>query len=214
MQRGLILLLFGLILTLPALASERAQRPIKPEPAVGDFASVNYPMTFQPPAHAFFCPLPPGWEGSDHGTTVFLTPPKSCYGAGFPSSSRGFELGDVPRIDVYYGYDVGSDASKPSPCRSIGTATLLGKSVPLCRETRDGMTTVTVEGRYTADITVDLSISLVSRPGDVDRWLPVFRTMLTTVHSCTSMWDEDLPHGKKKHAAFGHGAPCPVGKWF
>ena len=99
MRRALFLILFGLVLVLPALARDRRPpRPVKSEPAIGDFTSVNYPMTFKAPASAFFCPLSPDWVGSDHGTTVFLARPKACYGAGYPSSSRGFEPGDFPRI--------------------------------------------------------------------------------------------------------------------
>lgn len=212
-MRVLFLLFCGVLFASSAVASDAPQKPVKPEPAIGDFTSVNYPMTFKAPPNAFYCPLSKEWEGSDHGTTVFLAPPKACYGAGYPSSSRGFEPGDVPRIYVYYGYVVGEDAAKVPPCRSIGTAALLDKNVPLCRETRDGMTAVTANGRYTTDIATELVVSLVVQPKDVDRYLPVLKALLATAHSCTSTWDENV-HGKKKHVVFGHGPPCPQSQWY
>ena len=218
MRRALVLLLASMIVMLAAGASDKKQRPVKPRPAIGDYTSTNYPLTFRAPAGAFTCPLMPGWEGSDHGTVVFLTPPKMCYGAGFPSSNRGFEPGDVPRIDVYYGYDVGEDASKPPPCRDGGTATLFGKPVKLCRGTDGGtdggMATITAKGFYTTDMSVELGVTLVATPGDIERYMPTLKALLMTMHSCTAMWEEDAPHGKKKLVPFGHGPRCPAGEWY
>ena len=215
MRRALFLILFGLVLASSADARDRKPpRLVKPEPAVGDFTSVNYPMTFKAPASAFFCPLSPDWVGSDHGTTVFLARPKACYGAGYPSSSRGFEPGDVPRIDVYYGYDMGEDASKPTPCRESGTATLFGKPINLCRGTDGGMATITAKGLYIADLSVELDVTLVAAPGDVERYMPTLKALLATMHSCTAMWEKDVPHGKKKLESFGHGPRCTRGQWY
>jgi hypothetical protein len=213
-MRGLLFVSFAVVMAAAALASDVPQKPVKPERAVGDFTSVNYPMTFKAPPDAYYCRLSEGWEGSDHGTTVFLKPPKTCYGAGYPSSSRGFEPGDVPRIDVYYGWDMREDGGKPPPCRPAGTADLFGKLVPLCSETRDGMTVIVATGYFSSGGAMEAIISLVARPGDVERHLPVFKALLATVHACTSIWVDDGPHGTKKKSTWGKGPPCPPGQWY
>ena len=68
------------------------------------YVSPNYNLSFRSPPGAYYCPLPKGWVGSDHGTILFLQRPARCGGAGYPSSSRGFEPAGLSRIDVYYGY--------------------------------------------------------------------------------------------------------------
>jgi len=215
MRRTLFLLLFGLVLVSSAVARDRKPpRPVKPEPAVGDFTSVNYPMTFKAPPNAFYCPLSDDWVGSDHGTDVFLAPPKACYGAGYPSSSRGFEPGDVPRINVFYGWDQREDDWKPPPCHATESATLFGKPVKLCREMSDGMATISATGYFVSGGAMEAIITLVVRPGDENRYMPVFKTLLATVHSCTTMWNEDGPGEKKKPAAWGNGPRCPPGQWY
>jgi hypothetical protein len=205
------------VLASPADARDRKPpRPVKPEPAVGDFTSVNYPMTFKAPPNAFYCPLSDDWVGSDHGTTVFLALPKACYGAGYPSSSRGFEPGDVPRIDVYYGWDQREDDWKPPPCHAAGTATLFEKPVKLCRDLREGMTTVTANGYYTVDKSgVELSVTLVTKPIDANRYMPVLKALLATMHSCTATWRAADEKGKiVRSGQSGHGPRCPPGQWY
>src|SRR5271156_6676533 len=85
-----------------------------PTPAPSLYVTENYALTFRTPPHTTICALPDSWVGSDHGTVIFLAPPRSCGRPGFPSSSRGFR-GNVPRIEVYYAYRV-EETPAPS-CR-------------------------------------------------------------------------------------------------
>jgi len=191
--------------------------PTPPKQAVGDFTSTNYAITFKPPEHAYYCPLPDGWEGSDHGTVMFLALPKACYGAGYPSSGRGFEPGDVPRIEVYYGYDLddSEDNHQSPPCHAAGTSRLFGRAAPLCRETKDGLAIITAEGRYVADQPAMLSVTLVVSPADVSRFLPTFKMVLASMHPCRDRWEASDEHGKiVKSGYIGHGPACPSGQWY
>jgi len=191
--------------------------PTAPKRAVGDFTSSNYAITLKAPEHAYYCPLPDGWEGSDHGTVLFLALPKACYGAGYPSSGRGFEPRDVPRIEVYYGYDLddSEDNHELPPCHTAGTARLLDKAAPLCRETKDGLAIITAEGRYVADQPAVLSVTLVVSPTDVSRFLPTFKMVLASMHPCRDRWEASDEHGKiVKFGYIGHGPACPSGQWY
>jgi hypothetical protein len=191
--------------------------PTAPKQAIGDFTSMNYAITFKAPEHAYFCPLPDGWVGSDHGTVLFLAAPRACYGAGYPSLGRGFEPSDVPRIELYYGYDLADseDRHQPPPCRAAGTARVLGKAAPLCQETKDGLAIITAQGRYVADQPAMLSVTLVVSPADVSRFLPTFKMVLASIHPCRARWEASDEHGKiVKSGYIGHGPACPSGQWY
>lgn len=191
--------------------------PTAPKFAVGDFTSSNYAVTFRAPEHAYYCPLPENWEGSDHGTVVFFTKPKACYGAGYPSSDRGFEPGDVPRIEIYYGYDLDQSEGdqRPPRCHSAGTALLFGKSAPLCEETNDGLAIITARGHYTADQPAMLSVTLVVSPADVPRFFPTFKTVLSSARPCRAKWEASDDHGRIVNSGYtGHVPACPAGKWY
>jgi hypothetical protein len=220
MMRGIVA---ALVFCTPLLVAAWAAEPLKqppptaPKQAVGDFTSSNYAITFKAPSHAYYCPLPDGWEGSDHGTVVFLTTPKACYGAGYPSSGRGFEPADTPRIEVFYGYDLddSEDGHKPPSCHESGTALLLGKAVPLCRDTKGGLAIITAEGRYVADQPAMLSVTLVVSPADLPRFLPTFKGVLASMHPCRDRWEASDLHGKiVKSGYIGHGPACPSGQWY
>ena len=187
--------------------------PSKPLPAKRNYATGNYGLTFRPPEHAMYCPLPKGWVGSDHGTVIFLEPPRACYGAGFPSSSRGFEPADTPRIEVYYGYFLGEDEEKTAQCKSTGTATLFGKKTNLCRDMWHGLATISVSGRYIADLPAELSATLVAKPGDLSRYMPQFTALVASIRTCSEKWTGGGADGTKTFV-IGQGPPCPAGGWF
>src|ERR1700761_7268156 len=128
------MLLVGLIAA-AAGASAPVEKPTAPLPTPPAFASEQYGLTFRTPPGSTYCSLPDNWTGSDHGTVIFLAPPKRCWGAGFPSSGRGFD-GNAPRVEVFYAYDLGDDEEgrKPPPCREVGRVLFLGKTRPLCRK--------------------------------------------------------------------------------
>jgi hypothetical protein len=215
-MRALLLILCGAFAALPALGFRAPPKPTPPEPAVGDFTSSNYAVTFRAPEHAFFCPLPDGWEGSDHGTVVFLERPSACYGAGYPSSGRGFEPRAAPRVEVFYAYYFDDIPRDPEPpCRDLGKATLFGKPVALCERDKDGLAVVTAKGIYTGESPSELSMSLVTKVGETARFLPVFSAMLASAHPCRATWEAyDTKGHKRKTGRIGHGPQCPAGQWY
>jgi len=195
-------------------APPKAPKPTKPQPAIGDYATGVYGLTFKAPEGATYCPLPEDWEGSDHGTVVFLEPPRACYGAGYPSSGRGFEPAETPRIEVYYGYFMGEDETKPPPpCREAGTATLFGKKTHVCRDSWHGMVTMNVSGQYVADQPAEVSLTLVAKPSTLDQYLPKFLAVIASIRTCSEEWSGGGPD-KKNTFVIGHGPRCPAGRWF
>jgi hypothetical protein len=85
------------------------------------FVGGDYALTFQTPRKTTICALPSDWVGSNHGTVIFLRPPKRCGGVGYPSSSRGFS-DDVPRIEVFYAYWLGDPGTGPPPAAAPSAA--------------------------------------------------------------------------------------------
>jgi hypothetical protein len=204
-----------LSLGLQSTASQAGQRkeppPSKPMPATGEYASGNYGLTFKVPEHTMYCPLPADWVGSDHGTVLFLEPPRACYGAGYPSSSRGFEPADVPRIEIYYGYDLSEDDAKPPPCKAVGTAMLFGKQTNLCGGKWQELSTVTVSGRYMADEPAELSVTLAANPSELSRYIPQFTALVASTRTCSERWTDGKSN--KKTFVIGHGPRCPDSLW-
>jgi hypothetical protein len=204
-----------------ASAADKKPPPTKPLPVPPAFATGEYGLTFRTPPGAIYCPLPADWEGSDHGTTIFLSPPRSCGGAGFPSSARGFEPDNTPRIDVYYQYWMGEDEPKPPPCHSAGRAQLFSKNVALCREDHDGMATLTVQGLYDGGpggppdvrMTDEVVITLVAAPRDIARYTDTLVTLAASVRPCSELWYTS--ESKKKSFVVGSGPRCPKdATWF
>jgi hypothetical protein len=201
----------------PAVSSAGPRKeplPARPLPAKGDYATGNYGLTFEPPDHATYCPLPDDWVGSDHGTVVFLEPPRACYGAGYPSSARGFEPADVPRIEIFYGYDLSEDEdeAKPPPCKAMGTVTLFGKKTNLCRGKWHRLATANVEGKYKADEPAELSATLVAKPADLSRYMPRFIALIASIRTCNEQWAVGGAEGGKTFV-IGQGARCPPSQW-
>jgi len=176
---------------------------IAPKPAPPIFVTSNYGLTFKAPPGSFYCPLPDGWVGSDHGTTVFLQSPEACGGAGYASSSRNF-LGDVPRIEIYYGYWFADEERAPPPCDMAGRTKLLSEPRPLCREDKDTRVNIRVWARYMADSPAEVVVTLVTEPGRLDRDIATLITLTVSMRTCSFVWTE---HGKK--FATGTGPSCP-----
>ena len=181
---------------------------VPPKPAPPVFETTIYGLTLLTPKGSAYCPLPGDWVGSDHGTTMFLAPPRFCAGTGYPSSSRGFEPGATPRIEVYYGYDMGTPVPK---CHADGTARLFGRQVTLCRDQTEGMTVLTAHGGYTADMAAEADITLITTAARLPQDRQVFAGLLASVRTCSSM-----QYGSNnKPFELGTGQPCPKnGEWF
>ena len=175
------------------------------------YATANYGLTFRAPPGTTYCPLPPDWVGSDHGTTLFLERPRSCGGVGYPSNSRSFEP-DVARIELYYGYVTG-ETPRPLPRCPGGRVRFVGSLRPICMN-RDGATVrISLENRYVSDRNMErhgfpseLVLTLVTRPGRLGRDLVVFRRLATTLRTCSSLWPK-----ANGHPAYlvGVGPRCP-----
>ena len=198
---------------LSAMMAAAVMMVSKPRPTPGAFVSQQYGLTLRTPAGGSYCALPEDWVGSDHGTVIFLVAPRRCFGAGYPSSGRGFD-GDVPRIEVFYGYDLeDGDQVRPSPpCRAIGRAAFLGQGRKLCRTRHRRDIEVSVEAKYQADEAAKAILTLVTTSGRLQADLARFRTLLGSARTCTATWRED-PGGRS--FTTGHGAPCPAAaRWF
>jgi hypothetical protein len=185
--------------------------PQKPRRAEGSYTSYDYALTFEAPDHATYCPLPHDFQGSDHGTIIFLRPPSNCGGAGYPSSDRAFEPADVPRIEVFYDFGAGiSDR-----CNPAGSVSLFGTTTALCRDNSQGLASLSVIGHYGLDrsSTVEVSLTLITKRSELDKYIPQFWNVISSVKPCRAEWFDDLPGNKKRIIVNGHGSPCPAGDW-
>jgi hypothetical protein len=199
------LLVVGLLSTEAA-----ASNPTPPVPAPPVYVTENYFLTFRSPAGAAICPLPDDWVGSDHGTTLFLSPPEICEGAGYPSSDRGFSP-DEPRIEVYYGFAFDDGPPITRHCRADGTIKLFRRTRTLCRGAAPGDVRFTAQARYSAGGPAELVITLVTRQDRLARDLQTFRAFAATARPCSVSFSDE--HGKRGWA--GTGAPCPANeKWW
>ena len=185
-----------------AVALASAARAEPPLPAQGVFVGASYAFTFTAPPGLTYCRLPDGWSGSDHGTILFLRPPRSCEGAGYPSMSRGFEPPTVPRIEVEYER---WDASyhRP-PCRQVGRVRFLGRVRPLCRSVWRGMVVREVRGFYVADSETEATVTLVTVPSRLRRDLAVLRALAATAQPCAIPWQD----AEGRDRIEGSGRPC------
>ncbi|TCS15369.1 hypothetical protein [Caulobacter sp. BK020] len=188
-----------------ALAAAAATAPL---PAPGAFVSEQYGLTFQTPQGSSYCALPADWTGSDHGTVIFLTPPKHCYGAGYPSSGRGFS-GDPRRIEVFYAYDANDveDEQKPPKCDQVGKVVFLGETRPLCRTSSRRGIEISVTARYAADVPALAILTLVTSPDRLASDLRDFKALLQSARTCTATWLND--QGGNSFTT-GSGPACPA----
>jgi hypothetical protein len=183
---------------------------VPPRPAPPIYATANYNLTFRSPAGTTYCPLPSDWIGSDHGTILFLEPPRDCGGAGYPSISRGYAPSDVARIEAYYGYAVDEGPLVLRRCRKAGTLTFLGRARTLCRRNEGGMISLEVVARYDAGATAEAIFTLRSNPARVARDLAAFRRLAASVRTCTG----SLRDQQGAIHRWGAGPPCPRSAWF
>jgi hypothetical protein len=201
----------NIALALATVLALQGPASVQAKTAPPTYSTPNYALTFHTPSGSSFCPLPADWVGSDHGTILFLSPPASCGGAGFPSSSRGFSPPNLPRIEIFYSYWDKDEETTPS-CNVVGRANLLSKQRSLCKDTSDGMTTITISAHYKADIPAQLIITLISEPQRLDRDLRSLVLLANSVRTCSSHWSSS---DGKKAFVMGSGPPCPANaKWF
>lgn len=177
MRAAALLMLLG---AAPAAPAPRATPPL--------FATVNYGLTFRSPPASYYCPLPDGWRGSDHGTTIFLRRPAACgIGFGYPSTTRDFAPGDTPRIEIFYAFALDpEDKGPPEKCTLAGRVMLFGASRKLCVTHDHGMSIYSVDADYRFDSTATLNVRLltIDRRGTDD--LATLRRFLVGVQACHS----------------------------
>lgn len=180
---------------------------LAPRSAPPAYATPNYGLTFQVPRGLSYCPLPDGWTGSDHGTTLFLAPPKQC--GGYPSSSRTYAPGLIPHVDIYYGWWLDDGAFPAHPCRRpYGSIRVFGRLYPVCPLRRDGLVGVEIHGQYSLAHSDDAEavFTLLTTSRRLPRDLKMFKALVMSVRTCT------VPGEGER---FGTGAPCPKGiSWF
>jgi hypothetical protein len=190
------------------LAAASLSTPI-PTPPI--FVAGDYALTFRAPPNTTTCPLPADWAGSNHGTVVFLRPPKECGGVGYPSSSRSFSE-DVPRIEVFYAYRIGDPGGGPEPCRKVvGTIKFVAQARQLCQTRRGQDLRISVSARYTADAPAWVELTLVTTPEHLGVDLKTFRQLAGSVTPCKVLFSGS----DGKSGSFGVGSACPAeGKFF
>jgi len=184
-----------------------AQAATKPRPAHGRFSTNNYTLTFRTPTGLTYCPVPANWIGSDHGTILFLIPPRRCTGVAYSASDRVAEPAGLPHIEVYYGHRDLADAPLPR-CRAVGSISLLGQPRPLCAGHTKGLILRTVSALYSNDTTNEVSLTLVTTRQRLTKDIALFSHLVRSVGMCTS--DMALPGGKR----FGSGPPCGRGDFY
>jgi hypothetical protein len=195
---------------LPGVALAAAS-PSTPIPTPPIFVAGNYALTFRAPPDTTICALPADWVGSNHGTVLFLRPPKECGGVGYPSSSRSFSE-DVPRIEVYYAYWLGDPGTGPERCRKVvGRIELVAKARKLCQTSEGPDLRMSVSARYTADAPAWVELTLVTTPERLRVDLKTFRQLSGSVTPCKV----SVSRSDGKSATFGVGSACPAeGRFF
>ncbi|HEX4694380.1 hypothetical protein [Sphingomonas sp.] len=177
-----------MLTALVLFAAAKAVQPRAPEhPPARRYASENYELAFPTPANIWTCPFRADWSGTDHGTVLFLTPPKSCAGVGYLSSDRAFGPPTTPRIELYYDRTFIPDGVKPftdDPCRKIGAIRLFGQLRPLCVErSKWGITIVSVASLYKAK-RYETRIALITTGARYQQDLRALKRFATTIGTC------------------------------
>ncbi len=186
-----------------------------PLPTPSAFVSQKYGLTFRRPRSRTSCALPKDWVGADHGTVIFLVPPKRCDGAGFSASGRGFD-GNAPPIEVFYGYALAEDEKdqRPPPCRAVGHVDFLGKPRSLCQTTLRPQVKLMVSANYLADQPAEATLTLVTSRARLEADLLSFEALLRSAQTCTATWRDDKG-GKSFTPGSGSGPACPTeARWF
>ena len=184
---------------------------VPPVPAPPIFVAGNYALTFRTPPNTMICALPADWVGSNHGTVIFLRPPKDCGGVGRPSSNRSFSE-DVPRIEVFYAYWLGDPGTGPAPCKKVvGSIKFVAKSRSICEKEEAQDLRISVSARYPADAPAWVEVALVTTPGRRDTDLKTFRELAGSLTPCKGSWSSS----DGKSGSYGVGSICPAeGKFF
>jgi len=178
-----------------------------PLPPPSRYVTQNYGLTFNIPAAASYCPLPQGWVGSDHGTTIFLERPKACDRGNI---EREFSPPSVPRIDIYYAYWMGDEEPKPPACDVDGWTTLFGQRHAICFGQTNGMVTEEISALYTFDGPVQVIVTLATTRPRLKQDLIALRALMASMRSC----EVTTTNAAGKQFVFGTGQPCPAGAWF
>ena len=197
----------GLAAVQLVISVARADGPL---PAPRRYVTPNYGLTFSTPAGSSYCPLPEGWVGSDHGTTVFLDRPEACGGAGYPSIDRGFSAALTPRIEVFYAHWMGEDEPAPPHCNVDGWAILMEQRRAICRRQRDGMITEDIRARYGAGGNNQVIVTLVTTQAKRERGIAALRALTATMRNCARRFK----YSAGKSGVVGIGRPCPAGGCF
>lgn len=184
-----------------------------PRPAPAQYFTGQYGLTFTVPTGATYCPLPHDWAGSDHGTTIFLEPPRTCGGAGYPSSSRGYAPEGVARIELFYRYWMGDEDEREigrPPCRQVAAIRFLGAARPVCETREDGLIVRTVSARYSVEAGGVADLTLVTRAARLDADQRAFAAAAASMRTCTATFGV-----RGKRFTVGTGRPCPrKARWF
>ena len=187
-------------LALFALA-ETATAPSKPLPAPPLYVTHNQGLVIAVPRGLTYCPLPADWVGSDHGVELYLAPPHSCGGAGYPSSGRD-ATPRTPAFEVYYEFNT-DDYVDRRRCIAPVRLTLFGRRASACRRPDGDWITVEARANYVVDKEAhDLVLTLRTTSPRYAADLLRFRSFAKGITACRPEW------------AGGRQPACPKAQWF
>ena len=182
-----------MLLSAVALLLAETSRPYSPQRAHGRYTSQNYALAFPSLRETWTCPIPTDWTGTDHGTILFLTPPRRCYGIGFPSIARGFEPGTTPRIEVYYDGTFIDDGIRPltaRSCRQVATMRLFGSERPVCAmKAKAGLKIVRIASLYRQK-EYEVELTLVTTPARYQRDFATLQRLTSVIGTCDQNRDK------------------------
>jgi hypothetical protein len=188
---------------LAALLFNHAAVATKPLPAPRLYVTGNHGVHVVVPGGLTYCPLPEGWVGSDHGTTLFLVAPGDC------------EAGGTPAISIFYAFNViehdhGDGEERPprtdaelrrDECppggRTVTGLRLLGRTVLGC-SVRDGSrVTISANAVYSLERgwgmpDRTLAITLSTSTDRLSADLVIFRRLLAGTSICTPNWARSM----------------------
>lgn len=188
----------------PSLAAEPAPRPAPPI-----FGTQQYALVADIPPGLTYCPLPANWNGSDHGTQVYLVPPDQCGEPRGYSSSMRTPASFVPSIEIFYNRNIAvihRDDRQDSPpetnaeladqmCGDVYAPlppgiVLLGTPAAGCRADQDGIATFQAMVLYAnADSPANkpdrvLIVSLETTPDRLRSDLAIFTWIAARIRVC------------------------------
>jgi hypothetical protein len=168
-----------------------------PQPAPGLYVTSNYGLMAKIPKGLTYCPLPEGWEGSDHGTVLFLEPPAGCIPSSAYASSSRPTTNFAPAISLFYEHNsaevnrteyVRESCDKPRLKIPPGLM-LLGKPALGCRHDDGDRVEIALAALYWSR-GEGVIVTLLTTRKRLSRDLPFLAKVASAISECKPDWDK------------------------